>query len=114
MKAVFTADTGSVTQGDPNVIGIRKPPNAPTALTMPSTADASFGILASAALRSGDPSGPASIAWPCQIPGIIRYAEPLPMPVAANTNRKATRNHGKRPELWSTALTTAGGKPGKL
>src|SRR3954453_586970 len=114
MNAVFTADTGSVTHGEPNVIGIRKPPNAPTALTMPSTADASFGIRASAAVRSVDPSGPASFAWPAQIAGIIRYADPLPMPVAAKTNRKATRNHGKSPELWSTALTTAGGKPGKL
>src|SRR3954452_23950388 len=114
MKAVFTADTGSVTQGDPKVIGMRKPPNAPTALTMPSTADASFGIRASAAVRSGHPSGPASLACPFQMAGIIRYAEPFPMPVAAKTNRKATRNHGKIPELWLTAETTSGGKPGKL
>src|SRR3954447_22080899 len=114
MKAVFTAATGSVTHGEPKVIGIRNPPNAPTALTMPSTADASFGTRASAALRSGEPSGPASLACPAQIAGIIRYAEPLPMPVAAKTNRKAIRNHGKIAELWLTAATTSGGKPGKL
>src|SRR4051794_30843785 len=34
------------------------------------------------------------------------------MPVAANTKRKQTRNHGNRSELWFTAVTTAGGKPG--
>src|SRR3954447_14969005 len=114
MKAVFTAATGSATHGEPKVMGIRNPPNAPTALTMPSTAEASFGTRASAALRSGEPSGPASFAWPAQMAGIIRYAEPFPMPVAAKTNRKATRNHGKIPELWLTAEITAGGKPGKL
>src|SRR3954447_11204966 len=36
------------------------------------------------------------------------------MPVAANTKRKQIRNHGNRSELWLTAVTTAGGKPGKL
>src|SRR6478609_9554624 len=46
--------------------------------------------------------------------GIIRYDEPLPIPVAANTNRKQARNHGNRSELWFTAWTTADGKPGKV
>src|SRR4051794_34316038 len=36
------------------------------------------------------------------------------MPVAAKTNRKHTRNHGNRSELWFTAETTAGGKPGNV
>src|SRR3954451_22313520 len=46
--------------------------------------------------------------------GIIRYDDPLPIPVAANTNRKQPRNHGNRSELWLTASTTAEGKPGKV
>src|SRR5215212_4842544 len=114
MKALLTACTGSSTQGEPKVIGIRKPPSAPTAPTIPSTAEASLTAFDSAAIRAGEPAAPAFLALTFQIAGIIRYADPLPMPVATNTARKASRNHGKMSELWFTAATICGENPGKL
>ena len=44
-----------------------------------------------------------------QIAGIIRNVEPLPMPVAANTNRNATRNHGNIAVLSSAIAGSAVG-----
>src|SRR5690349_11049821 len=98
-KAVLHEATGSVTQGAPNVIGMRKPPRAPIAPAIPITAEASLVDLASAAYRSTVPSEVALSACAFQMCGIIRYVEPLPMPVAAKTNRKASRKNGKMLEL---------------
>src|SRR6476619_4746264 len=94
MNAPFVADSGLSTHGELNAIGIRKPPNAPTAPMTPIAAEACFVPANSAASRSVVPARVLRSASVRQIAGIILYVEPLPMPVAANTNRNATRNHG--------------------
>ena len=84
---------------------MRNPPSAPTAPAMPMTAEDSLVARAMSASRVS--SVVVRSACRCRMSGIIRYVEPLPMPLAAKTNRNAARNHGKSAELASTAARVA-------
>ena len=75
----------------------------------PIAADDCLVAASSAAARSGVPASVARSASVRQIAGIILYVEPLPMPVAAKTQRKKPRNHGNHDWL-SAAIAGVGGR----
>src|SRR5688500_4670373 len=100
---------GSATHGALKAIGMRNPPMAPTAPITPIAAEACLVPARRAAVRSGVPGAVARSASVRQIAGIILYVEPLPMPVAAKTQRKKLRNHGNHDWLADAIAGSAVG-----